>query len=109
MRTAILGLSVTVALAGCGAQIRVEQLKPAPPSEAKNLLRAIEPVCNKPGLVLIRYTSPVVHGKGSDSWWCVEQAEAYRAVSRSLHCPAQTRLTINFKRRVATCKQIGSS
>jgi hypothetical protein len=91
------------ALAGCGAQSRVGQLKPLTPSEVRNLVKSIKPGCDKPGRVPIRYVSPEVHGMGSESWWCVEPAQAYRAVRRGVHCPARTRLTIDFERHLAAC------
>jgi hypothetical protein len=92
-----------VVLAGCGAQSRVDRLKPLTPSEALSLVKSIKPECHKPGHVLIHYTSAVVHGKGSESWWCVEPAQSYRAVSRGLHCPSRTQLKIDFARHTATC------
>jgi hypothetical protein len=98
-----------MAVAGCGAQSRVVQLQPLTPGEARNLVRSIKPACDKPGRVLIRYTSPVVHGEGSESWWCVEPAQAYRAVSRDLHCPARSRPTIDFRRHLAACEHTGSN
>jgi hypothetical protein len=91
-------------LAGCGAQSRVVPLKPFTPSEALNLVKSIKPGCQKPGHVLIHYASPTVHGKGSESWWCVEPAQAYRAVSRDLHCQIRTHLKIDFARHTAMCK-----
>ncbi|MCW3026951.1 MAG: hypothetical protein JWN81_162 [Solirubrobacterales bacterium] len=104
MRVVVLGAAMMAALAGCGAQSRVVQLKPLTPSEARNLIRNIKPGCNLPGRVLITYTEPEVHGHGGWTSWCVEPAQAYRTVSRDLHCPARTRLTIDFERHLAACE-----
>jgi hypothetical protein len=104
VRAGVLGATVMAVLAGCGAQSRVVPLKPLTPSEALNLVKSIKPECHKPGHVLIHYASPVVHGKSSESWWCVEPAQSYRAVSRGLHCPIRTHLKIDFARHTAICK-----
>jgi hypothetical protein len=110
VRAVVLGAVVMAVLAGCGAQSRVYDLKSLTPSEAKNLVASFNPrACNTRGRVLVRYSSPVVHGKGSDAWWCVEPANAYRVVSRDLRCPAGTRLKIDFERHVATCDHSLSS
>jgi hypothetical protein len=95
---------VIAVLAGCGAQSRVVRLKSLTPSEALNLVKSFKPECDKPGHVLIQYASPVVHGAGSESWWCVEPAQSYHVVSRDLHCPIRTRLDIDLTRHTATCK-----
>jgi hypothetical protein len=68
------------------------------------LVKSFKPGCDKPGYVLIYYASPVVHGEGSERWWCVEPAQSYRVVSRDLRCPIRTRLQIDFARHTATCK-----
>ena len=91
-------------LEGCGAQSRIVPLKPLTPSEARHLVKSFRPECGKPGRVLIRYASPVVHGESSELWWCVEPARAYHAVSRDLHCPTRTQLMIDFARHTAACK-----
>jgi hypothetical protein len=105
MRAVVLGAAMMAALAGCGAQSRVVQLKPLTPGEARKLVRGIKPVCDKPGRALLRYASPVVQGEGSENWWCVEPARAYRAVRRDLHCPAGTRVRIDFQRHSVTCEK----
>jgi hypothetical protein len=92
---------VMVILAGCGAQSRVVQLKPATPNEVSNLVKSFEPKCNAPGRVLIRY----VQGEGNESWWCIEPARAYRIVSRDLRCPAQMSVKIDFRRHSAVCER----
>ncbi len=99
----VLGAAVTAVLAGCGAQSRVVGLNPLTPSEASKLVNSMKPGCNKPGRVLIRYVSPVVHGKGSETWWCVKPAQSYRIVSREVRCPARTRLKIDLERHKAAC------
>jgi hypothetical protein len=104
VRVIVLGAVAMSVLAGCGAQSRIVQLKPVTPSEAKNLVNSFRPACGTPGRVLVRYASTVVHGKSSESWWCVKPAQAYRTVSRGLHCPIRTRLTIDFARHTAACK-----
>lgn len=91
-------------LVGCGTQSHVAPLKSLTPREATNLVKSLKPGCDKPGHVLIHYASPVVHGKGSESWWCVEPTQSYRIVSRGLHCPIRTRLQIDFPRHTATCR-----
>jgi hypothetical protein len=91
-------------LGGCGAQSHVTRLKALTPSQAKAILESIRPVCDKPGHVLVRSVAPTVHGRGSESWWCVEPAHAYRAVSRGLHCRPQTHLTIDFAHHKASCE-----
>jgi hypothetical protein len=91
-------------LAGCGAQSRVGQPKPLTPSEVLSVVKSFKSECHKPGQVQIHYASPIVHGKGSESWWCVEPAQAYRTVSRGLHCPRRTQLNIDFARHTATCR-----
>jgi hypothetical protein len=104
VRAVVLGAAVMAVLAGCGTQSRVVSLKPLTPSETRSLVKSFKPGCNTPGRVLIRYVSPVVHGKGSESWWCVEPAQSYRVVSRDLRCPARTRLKIDLKRHMAACE-----
>jgi hypothetical protein len=73
------------------------------PSQASKLLKSVTPGCNTPGRVLIDHVTPEVHGKGGESWWCVEPANAYRVVSRDLTCPTGTRLKIDFQRHRADC------
>jgi hypothetical protein len=102
---AVIGVAgAVVLLAGCGAQSRVASRTSVSPEEARKLVRSLRPKCDKPGHVLIRYASPVVHGKGSESWWCVEPARSHRVISRGLRCPARTRLEIDFARHTATCR-----
>jgi hypothetical protein len=91
-------------LAGCGTQSSGVQPKPLTPSEARNIIKSIKPGCNTPGHVLIRYSSPEMHGKGSDSWWCVEPPRAYRTISRDVHCAVGMRLRIDLQRHRATCE-----
>lgn len=95
--------AVVAILAGCGAQSRVVQLRSVTPSEASNLVKSFEPKCDVPGRVLIRYASPIVHGKGNESWWCIAPAQAYRVVSRDLRCPAHMNVKIDLGRHVAMC------
>jgi hypothetical protein len=104
MRAVVVGAAMMATLVGCGSQSRVVPLKQLTPSEARNLVKSVTPVCDKPGRVLIRYVSTVVHGKGSESWWCVAAAQSYRAVRRDVHCPAGTRLRIDLQRHLATCE-----
>src|SRR5215472_16972305 len=103
--TIVLLVAVMAVLAGCGAQSRVAQLKSLTPSEASNLVKSFEPKCNAPGRVLVRYTSPIVHGEGNESWWCIEPAQAYRIVSRDLHCPPHTNVKIDFTHHLVVCKR----
>ena|ERR1700693_181657 len=106
MRAVVVAIAVALVLAGCGAESRVTALKQLTPSEAKKLVASFNPrACNVRGQILIRYPSPVVHGKGSDGWWCVEPAEAYRVIGRDLHCPVDSHVSIDVRRRRAVCER----
>jgi len=105
VRVFVVVIAVSLVLAGCGAESRVRALKPLTPSEAKKLVASFHPrACNLRGQVLIRYSSPVVHGKGSDGWWCVAPADAYRVIGRDLHCPVDSHVSIDLRRRRALCE-----
>jgi hypothetical protein len=106
-RAVAVGVTIAALLAGCGAQSHVASVHSLTPAQAKRLVRAFRPGCNVPGRVLVRYVEPEVHGKGGESWWCVEPAKAYSVVGRSLRCPAHTRLHIDFRLHVAGCGQSG--
>lgn len=90
-------------LGGCGTQSHVVPLKSLTPGEAKNVIRSIKPNCKAPERVLIRYVSPVLHGKGSETVWCAVRGETNHAASRDIHCPPHTHLKIDLERHVATC------
>lgn len=106
MRVVVLGAVVMALLAGCGAQSRGSRLKPLTSSEARNFAKSFNPTrCNTPGHVLVRYASPVVHGKSEEAWWCVEPARAYSTVGRDLHCPPDTQLKVDFERHRAECQR----
>jgi hypothetical protein len=104
MRTVLVAVAITLALAGCGAQSHVAQLKPLTRAEASKLLKSVSPGCDTPGRVSIRYVSPVVHGKGGDAWWCVAPAQSYRVIRRDVHCPTGMHVTVDLRRHLARCE-----
>jgi hypothetical protein len=83
--------------------IAVAQMKALTRGEASKLLKSVSPGCDTPGRVLIRYVSPIVHGKGSEDSWCVAPAESYRVVRRDLHCPTAMHVTVDLRRHLAEC------
>jgi hypothetical protein len=107
MRAVAVAATAAAVLAGCGGQSHVTALHALRPSQAKKLVRALRPSCEVPGRVLVRYVEAEVHGKGGESWWCVERARAYSVVGKSLRCPAHAPLHIDFRLHVAGCGQHG--
>lgn len=103
VRAIVLGGAVVAGLAGCGTQSHVVPLKPLTPSEVKSLIRSIKPPCKAPEQVLVRYVSPIVHGKGSETDWCAVRGQTNRGVSRDIYCPPHTFLKVDLERHVATC------
>ena len=79
-------------------------LKQLTPPEAAALVKSFRRECAA-GRVLIRYTSPTVHGEMNEKRLCVERAHAYYFVRRDLHCPQGSRVVIDFTRHVASCNQ----